>query len=225
MLLQAVRESVHLGESFACAPARAARRPHATDPVRWASSATHSLPSGAAASTSAPHSAASTSTRQSTATRAAATAASTAQQSVPSISQFASQRAGALPSARGLAITAQDPLARHVTVTPKKGLASIPTVPLILGCAGVIPFYALSPPIVAAAAAATTSIPLLHDALTELLPVAQSLQIGYGTAIVSFLGAVHWGAAMQSRTGHTTKIMFERCVPLVVNNNVMCHLL
>jgi hypothetical protein len=37
------------------------------------------------------------------------------------------------------------------------------------------------------------------------------LQIGYGTAIVSFLGAVHWGAAMQSRT-RTTKIMFERYV-------------
>lgn len=107
---------------------------------------------------------------------------------------------------------------RQVTtrVVPKSGWTAVPPVPKFLGLTGLLPFYALCPPVVKSAAAlAATSpslAPLAHFLTHDVLPVAADLQIGYGTAIVSFLGAVHWGAAMQSRTGHTTKIMFERYI-------------
>ena len=92
----------------------------------------------------------------------------------------------------------------------------MPTVPKFLGLAGLIPFYAFSPPLLLASADAMNSIealqPLANLLLTDVYPSSAMLQIGYGTAIVSFLGAVHWGSAMQSRTGTTTKLMFERYI-------------
>eukprot|EP00892_Ulva_mutabilis_P007472 jgi/Ulvmu1/5097/UM021_0114.1 len=96
----------------------------------------------------------------------------------------------------------------------RTGWKAIPAVPKLLGLGGLIPFYALSPPLLKFAGEALAESAMLSPAgaflLHDLLPYAAMLQIGYGSAIVSFLGAVHWGAAMQSRTGHTTKIMFER---------------
>lgn len=83
--------------------------------------------------------------------------------------------------------------------------AAIPAVPKVLGLSGLIPFYALSPPLLKFAGEALATSSFLAPAgaflLHDVLPYAMMLQIGYGSAIVSFLGAVHWGAAMQSRTG------------------------
>lgn len=77
--------------------------------------------------------------------------------------------------------------------------------PKVLGLSGLVPFYALSPPLINFAGGAMATSSLLAPAggflLHDVLPYAAMLQIGYGSAIVSFLGAVHWGAAMQSRTG------------------------
>jgi Protein of unknown function (DUF3429) len=98
----------------------------------------------------------------------------------------------------------------------RSGWAAVPAVPKFLGLSGLIPFFGLSPPILHAAATSMSTVdalqPLAHTLLTDLYPFSGMLQIGYGTAIVSFLGAVHWGAAMQSRTGTTTKLMFERYI-------------
>jgi hypothetical protein len=96
------------------------------------------------------------------------------------------------------------------------GWRFVPSVPKALGLTGLVPFYALCPPILGAAIDALAATALTHP-VSELLlyhvyPYSGHLQVGYGAVIVSFLGAVHWGAAMQSRSGHTTKIMFERYV-------------
>lgn len=99
---------------------------------------------------------------------------------------------------------------------PRSGWRAVPAVPKFLGLTGLIPFYVLCPPLIQTAAAAAASVevlePLAEPLMQNLYPIAVPLQIGYGTAIVSFLGAVHWGSAMQSRSGHTTKLMFERYV-------------
>ena len=100
-------------------------------------------------------------------------------------------------------------------IKPRSGWRAVPEVPKFLGLTGLIPFYALCPPLVKNAAdmaAAVDALQPLASALHHLYPISATLQIGYGTAIVSFLGAVHWGSAMQSRSGHTTKLMFERYV-------------
>ena len=59
----------------------------------------------------------------------------------------------------------------------------VPPAAFWLGAAGVAPFLALSPP----------AAPLLPAALAAAAP---ALHVGYGVAIASFLGAVHWGAAV-----------------------------
>ena len=103
-----------------------------------------------------------------------------------------------------------------IKMKPKKGWRAVPSVPKFLGLSGLIPFFAFSPPILHATATSMSSVaalqPLAHAILTDIYPYSGMLQIGYGTAIVSFLGAVHWGSAMQSRTGTTTKLMFERYI-------------
>jgi hypothetical protein len=68
-------------------------------------------------------------------------------------------------------------------------LRSAPPTALALGAFGVVPFIALSPPV--------------SKHIAWLLPFAVSeraelFQVGYGVAIASFLGGVHWGAALSS---------------------------
>lgn len=98
----------------------------------------------------------------------------------------------------------------------RTGWQAVPRVPKLLGLGGLIPFFGLSPPVLHSVATHMAGIgalqPVSDVLLNQLYPFSGMLQIGYGTAIVSFLGAVHWGAAMQSRTGTTTKLMFERYV-------------
>lgn len=71
-------------------------------------------------------------------------------------------------------------------------LRQAPPTALVLGALGVVPFVALSTPI------------CKH--LAWLLPLAvsdrsETFQVGYGVAIASFLGGVHWGAALSSPLG------------------------
>lgn len=64
--------------------------------------------------------------------------------------------------------------------------AAVPPIAKTLGLAGLIPFFALSPPVAA-------QLPLLAPSLLADVAV---MQVGYGVAIASFLGGIHWGAAM-----------------------------
>lgn len=102
------------------------------------------------------------------------------------------------------------------TYSPGVTAAAIPAVPKVLGLSGLIPFYALSPPLVKYVGEVLAATPYLLSAgdflLHDLLPYAAMLQIGYGSAIVSFLGAVHWGAAMQSRTGVRFRYLCMICL-------------
>lgn len=71
----------------------------------------------------------------------------------------------------------------------REALRTAPPVAVLLGALGVIPFVALAPPVV--------------KHIAWLLPYAVSersdlFQVGYGVAIASFLGGVHWGAALSS---------------------------
>jgi hypothetical protein len=96
----------------------------------------------------------------------------------------------------------------------------VPTVPKVLGLSGLLPFYGLCPPLLGSVidvlAGTSMTQPFSDMLLHNVYPYSGLLQVGYGASIVSFLGAVHWGAAMQSRSGHTTKLMFERYVWSVV---------
>jgi hypothetical protein len=91
----------------------------------------------------------------------------------------------------------------------KTGWAAVPAVPKVLGLGGLIPFFALSPPLMQAGAELLKSAgfdSLGSFILTDLLPSAAMMQIGYGTAIVSFLGAVRHstgslGCCVQSTPG------------------------
>jgi hypothetical protein len=71
----------------------------------------------------------------------------------------------------------------------RAALSSAPPVALALGALGVLPFIALSPPVVKHIAW------LLPYAVTERHDI---FQVGYGVAISSFLGGVHWGCALSS---------------------------
>lgn len=113
-----------------------------------------------------------------------------------------------------------EPTAGATKVRPRSGWRAVPLVPKVLGLSGLLPFYALCPPVLGAAidglASSSLTAPLATALLQDIYPYSGLLQVGYGASIVSFLGAVHWGAAMQSRTGHTTKLMFERYVWSVI---------
>lgn len=71
----------------------------------------------------------------------------------------------------------------------REALRSAPPTALALGALGVVPFIALSTPVSKHIAWA---LPLAVSERTELF------QVGYGVAIASFLGGVHWGAALSS---------------------------
>ena len=61
----------------------------------------------------------------------------------------------------------------------------MPPVALALGAAGALPFLALAPQV-------EPHVPLLPDFVRDH---AAALQVGYGVAIASFLGGIHWGLA------------------------------
>lgn len=61
---------------------------------------------------------------------------------------------------------------------------AIPTVPLLLGLAGLIPFWALAVGL------------LLHGGLGISPPTLDSALATYGAIIVSFLGGIRWGLAI-----------------------------
>jgi hypothetical protein len=63
----------------------------------------------------------------------------------------------------------------------------MPRSALLLGWGGVLPFVGL-------ALAAAIGLP-------SPIPQAETMLIGYGAVILSFMGGVHWGGAMQSESG------------------------
>ena len=67
----------------------------------------------------------------------------------------------------------------------------IPTVPAVLGFGGLIPFVS-SAGVILAAHVSPANVP---DALSAF---ALTAHITYGSVILSFLGAVHWGLALRS---------------------------
>lgn len=80
-----------------------------------------------------------------------------------------------------------------VIATKANEMVTIPRVAKLLGFGGVIPFVA--------GAVGTIFFP-------DPLPIARALQL-YGSSILSFLGAVHWGVALRTsiETGVTVRIV------------------
>ncbi len=79
-----------------------------------------------------------------------------------------------------------------------RGLA-LPTGPLALAAAGLIPFFA-----------GATAAWLLPVRLTELW---SSLLVGYGAVILSFVGAVHWGFLLAQGGEHRLWRLSRAVVP------------
>lgn len=73
--------------------------------------------------------------------------------------------------------------------------AMFPKVPLLLGLGGLVPFVGLS-----LALATGLSLPMFEDA--DSIRVAL---VGYGVAILSFLGGVRWGLAITQSAGGNSK--------------------
>lgn len=67
--------------------------------------------------------------------------------------------------------------------------SSIPSAPLLLGLAGLIPFWALAVTLLAGGVAAVT------------VPRADLALATYGAIIVSFLGGIRWGLAVRADNG------------------------
>ncbi|KAJ9529603.1 hypothetical protein QJQ45_013886, partial [Haematococcus lacustris] len=77
-------------------------------------------------------------------------------------------------------------------------ISAVPSMPKLLGFAGVLPFLGLTPYLVEAAG--------LHQWVVD----AARMQLNYGALIVTFLGAVHWGLAMTSTlTGPRAAVMLR----------------
>lgn len=93
---------------------------------------------------------------------------------------------------RGLATTPPPP-SPPPALSPfdrwRRALAQAPPAALFLGALGVIPFVALATPV------AKHLAPFLPAAVAEQ---SDLFQVGYGVSIASFLGGVHWGAALSS---------------------------
>ncbi|KAG2453417.1 hypothetical protein HYH02_001640 [Chlamydomonas schloesseri] len=97
--------------------------------------------------------------------------------------QAAAASAAAAASGSGSAETPVSFFARQSQI-----LATMPVYPKLLGFAGAIPFLTLTPQLLTAAG------------MPELIDYCARMQQVYGGSIVTFLGAVHWGLAMQSQT-------------------------
>lgn len=82
---------------------------------------------------------------------------------------------------------------------------SFPPVALALGYAGVIPFVALA-----------LSIVIGFDLDAVGVVNATDKLVGYGAVIISFIGAVHWGVAMQSESGNQNQLFVYSVVPALV---------
>ncbi|KAF2116075.1 hypothetical protein BDV96DRAFT_491842 [Lophiotrema nucula] len=89
---------------------------------------------------------------------------------------------------------------RHDLATIKDtfNLSEVPRQAFYMGLAGVLPYLATSLSTVACAYEINHSVAgygyfLSAQTAEDMLHILQPLQIGYGAAILSFLGAIHWG--------------------------------
>ena len=100
----------------------------------------------------------------------------------PEINRARNSRGGASPRPKRL----QTPTRALPPLRPPlHRRQAFPRVALALGAAGAAPFLALAPQV-------EPHVPLLPDFVREH---AAALQVGYGVAIASFLGGIHWGLA------------------------------
>ena len=77
-------------------------------------------------------------------------------------------------------------------LAPGHNKRDVPANALILGYSGLLPFIA--------------GAALCHPIAAEYRPFGATLLIDYGAIILSFMGGVHWGAAMMSNGGDNGKL-------------------
>lgn len=82
---------------------------------------------------------------------------------------------------------------------PARDERDIPPTPLALGLAGLAPFIALA-----------LAVALQHRDIAGV-DAAQAL-LGYGAAILSFLGGVHWGLALRHPSAATRRLLYALSV-------------
>ncbi|GFR44044.1 hypothetical protein Agub_g5204, partial [Astrephomene gubernaculifera] len=104
----------------------------------------------------------------------------------PDASKQAAAAAAAAASSSSASSSNETPLS--LLARQQQSLASMPLYPKMLGFAGALPFMTLTPAFVEAAG------------FPHLVDYCSQMQLAYGGSIVSFLGAVHWGMAMNSAT-------------------------
>jgi len=81
-------------------------------------------------------------------------------------------------------------------------LNSVPREPYILGLAGTLPYVATSVSTLylgwnlgsewPTSSTILNSIMVSHETADQWLHILESVQLGYGAVIISFLGAIHW---------------------------------
>lgn len=84
-------------------------------------------------------------------------------------------------------------------------LNSFPLVAKVLGYGGAIPFVVLA---VCSAAGVELNVVGIHDVKGKLA--------GYGAVIISFIGAVHWGIAVQATTSRQNTFFVYSVMPALV---------
>ncbi|KAK4203398.1 hypothetical protein QBC40DRAFT_274707 [Triangularia verruculosa] len=89
------------------------------------------------------------------------------------------------------------------TVKDTFALSSVPREPYLLGLAGTLPYLGTSLATVYLSWNLNTKFPtdssflnsfmFSHEAASQWLHILEPIQVGYGVALISFLGAIHWG--------------------------------
>jgi len=105
-----------------------------------------------------------------------------------------------VPKEAGKLVVAEKSFAESMREIPEwLSMKSVPRSAQLLGLAGLIPFVALNPAVRHHLETACAFLP--QDAGSWLLQHADSLLVSYGISIASFLGGVHWGAALSGTAG------------------------
>ncbi|KAK8024912.1 hypothetical protein PG990_002735 [Apiospora arundinis] len=105
------------------------------------------------------------------------------------------------------------------TVKQTFNLAQVPRESYILGLSGTIPYLATSVSVVYLSWAVNTDWPttstflnhmlMSHENAHYFLSLLEPIQVGYGAAIISFLGAIHWGLEYAEKTPNKARTQFR----------------
>ncbi|KAK8086097.1 hypothetical protein PG994_001071 [Apiospora phragmitis] len=98
-------------------------------------------------------------------------------------------------------------------------LAQVPRESYILGLSGTIPYLATSVSVVYLSWASNTDWPttstvlnhmlMSHENAHYFLSLLEPIQVGYGAAIISFLGAIHWGLEYAEKAPDAARTRFR----------------